>query len=51
MATTKTKKKTEEPKALYRGNLYTVLEQNDKQVKITDGLIHFWVKATDVEIQ
>ena len=51
MATKKTTKKTEEPKALYKGNLYTILEQNDRQVKITDGLIHFWVKIEDVEIQ
>ena len=43
-----TKKKTED-KCVYRGETYTVLERNEKKVKLTDGVIHFWVKAEDVK--
>lgn len=33
----------------YKGKKYTVLEKTDDRYKLTDGLIHFWVKAKDVE--
>ena len=57
MATKKTETKpktatTKKPKAetvTYRDQKYTVLERNDHKVKLTDGIIHFWVKADNVE--
>ena len=42
-----TKKTTK--KVTYKGQKYTVLEQTDDRIMLTDGLIHFWVKASDVE--
>lgn len=47
-----TTKKTAKPKAetvVYKEQKYTVLERNDRKVCLTDGTIHFWVKACDVE--
>ena len=52
MATKKTTTKKAEPKkdtVTYKGQEYTVLERGDNRICITDGLIHFWVKAKDVE--
>ena len=49
---TKPKATTKKPKAeavTYRGRKYTVLERTDHKVKLTDGTIHFWVKADNVE--
>ena len=50
---TKTKAPAKKPAkktdtVLYKGKEYEVLERNDHKVKITDGMIHFWVKAEDV---
>ena len=36
-------------KGIYRDREYIVLERNEDKVKLTDGLIHFWAKAKDVE--
>ena len=33
----------------YKGQKYTVLDRTEDKVMLTDGLIHFWVKAKDVE--
>ena len=41
---TKTKKTV-----TYKGQKYTVLDRTEDKVMLTDGLIHFWVKAKDVE--
>ena len=55
MATKKTDTKTattEKPKkvtATYKGKEYTVLDRNEHKVCLTDGMIHFWVKANDVQ--
>lgn len=52
MATKKTTTKKAEPKqekVLYRDKEYTVLERGEQRVCLTDGLIHFWVRAKDVE--
>lgn len=54
MSETKVTKKKAEPKAkknecLYRGMKYKVMEENDDKLKLTDGIIHFWVKKADVE--
>lgn len=44
-----TKKRTRKETVTYKGEKYTVLEKVNGKVKLTDGLIHFWVKETDVE--
>ena len=31
------------------GHIFVVLERNEDKVNLTDGLIHFWAKAKDVE--
>lgn len=49
MATKKATKKTQKDTVKYKGQKYTVLEKNEKRVCLTDGLIHFWVRAEDVE--
>lgn len=46
-AAEKTAKKID--KVTYRDREYIVLERNEDKVKLTDGLIHFWAKAKDVE--
>lgn len=43
-ATTKKTKNT----VLYNEKEYEVLEQTEDKVKLTDGSIHFWVRAKDV---
>jgi len=45
------KKKTEPKKneCLYRGMKYKVMAESDDKMKLTDGIIHFWVKKADVE--
>lgn len=60
MAEQKTKKTTRKPKedkvtvpdpwvtCDYKGKTYEVLEINDNAVKLTDGMIHFWVKRSEV---
>ena len=57
MAETKktTKKAAKKPKArkvetaTYKGQTYEVLERTGDKVKLTDGLIHFWAPAKNVE--
>lgn len=46
MATKKTTKKT---KVTYKGQKYTVMEEQDGRLKLTDGIIHFWVRKESVE--
>lgn len=46
-AAKKTAKKID--KVIYRDREYIVLERNEDKVNLTDGLIHFWAKAKDVE--
>lgn len=61
MATKKTEKKTttkkpaakrtKKPKevtVIYKDQKYTVIEENDGKLKLTDGIVHFWVKADKV---
>ena len=52
MATKKTepKKKTALKNiGIYRDEKYTILDRTEDKVMLTDGLIHFWVKAEDVK--
>lgn len=60
MATKKTESKqtnkttTKKPKkfsAIYRGRKYDIIEQNEYKVCLTDGTIHFWARAKDVEVK
>ena len=44
-----TTKKSKADTATFRGQKYIVLERSDHKVKLTDGTIHFWVKASNVE--
>lgn len=48
-ATTKKAVKPKTETVVYKDQKYTVLERNDRKVCLTDGTIHFWVKACDVE--
>ena len=50
MATKKkeTKKKTKKDTVTYKGQEYEVMERQPDRLKLTDGVIHFWVKAKDV---
>ena len=36
-------------KVTYKGRKFTVLEENNNRVKLTDGTIHFWVDKKYVE--
>lgn len=45
----KTETKKKKDIVTYRGQDYTVLEREPDKLKLTDGLIHFWAKAKDVE--
>lgn len=47
MAEKKTTKKTK--KVTYRDKKFTVMEEANGRLKLTDGIIHFWVKADKVE--
>lgn len=57
MAETKkaTKKSTKKAKVVkaesvtYMGKTFEVLERTGDKVKLTDGVIHFWAKASDVD--
>ena len=44
-----TKKTTKKNIAVYNGQKYTILEEANDRIKLTDGTIHFWVKADKVE--
>lgn len=50
---TETKKKTDAKKktdkVTYNGQTYTVLDRTETKLMLTDGLIHFWVKADRVK--
>lgn len=48
MAEKKTTKKTTK-KVTYRDKKFTVMEETNGRLKLTDGIIHFWVKADKVE--
>lgn len=48
MAEKKTTKKTSK-KVTYRDKKFTVMEEVNGRLKLTDGIIHFWVKADKVE--
>ena len=43
------KKKKTTKKVTYRDNKFTVMEEVNGRLKLTDGIIHFWVKADKVE--
>ena len=47
MAEKKTTKKTN--KVTYKDKKFTVMEEVNGRLKLTDGIIHFWVKADKVE--
>ena len=64
MATKKTTPKTAEPKkttrkaapkkqpkstVIYKEQEYEVLDRMDNKIMLTDGLIHFWVRAEEVK--
>ncbi len=44
-----TKKKNKAPWCIYNGKEYTILEEQENKVKLTDGVIHFWVKKEKVD--
>ena len=48
MATKKTTKKAKKDTVTYKGQEYELIEESGNMVKLTDGLIHFWVKKKDV---
>ena len=58
MAEKKTTKKTtttRKPRAkknpdavVFRGEKYSVLEENEQKYKLTNGIIHFWANKKDV---
>ena len=50
-AETKKKSETKKKKAevSYNGKEYSVLEEVNGRLKLTDGTIHFWVKAEKIE--
>ena len=41
---TETKKTAKKETLTFKGQKYTVLDRHEGKVKLTDGLIHFWVK-------
>ena len=43
------KKKKTSKKVTYRDKKFTVMEEANGRLKLTDGIIHFWVKADKVE--
>ena len=43
------RKKSEANTCTYKGKTFTILEDNGRTIKLTDGIIHFWVKADKVE--
>lgn len=50
--TTKKQPKKTAPKVdacIYRDRKYIIQEHSNGKVKLTDGVIHFWVKEADVE--
>lgn len=49
MAQKKSKKAKKTDTVEYKGQTYSVLEKTDTKYKLTDGVIHFWVKARDVK--
>lgn len=50
MATKKTTtKKQKKDTVTYNGQKYEVIERQPDKVKLTDGLIHFWVNLKNVE--
>lgn len=44
-----TKKTTKKNTAVYNGQKYTILDEAEGKLMLTDGSIHFWVKADKVE--
>lgn len=44
-----TKKKNKAPWCIYNGKEYTILEQNETMMKLTDGIIHFLVNKDATE--
>jgi len=42
-------KKEQADRVTYKGQTFTVLDRTDNRVMLTDGLIHFWVWAKDVQ--
>ena len=47
MAEKKTKRTSK--KVTYKGKKFTIMEEVNGRLKLTDGIIHFWVKADKVE--
>lgn len=43
------KKKKTTKKVTYKDKKFTVMEEVNGRLKLTDGIIHFWVKADKVE--
>ena len=44
-----TKKKNKAPWCIYNGKEYAILDQNETMMKLTDGIIHFWVNKDATE--
>lgn len=44
-----TAKKPKKNTVTYKGKQFTVLEKNERSMKLTNGSIHFWVRADRVE--
>lgn len=41
--------KKQKATVMYRGQEFTVLEKDENTYKLTDGVIHFYARAKDVE--
>lgn len=44
-----TTRKPKKISAEYKGRQYEIIEQNEHHICLTDGTIHFWVRACDVQ--
>ena len=42
-------KKPKKNTVTYKNRQFTVLDRNERALKLTDGTIHFWVRADRVE--
>lgn len=47
-ATKRTRKTKATDEVTFRGNKYILLEEANGKCKLTDGMIHFWVRGDEV---
>lgn len=46
--TRKTRAKKNPDAVVFRGEKYSILEENEQKYKLTNGIIHFWANKKDV---